>query len=146
MGSNHLIKRCTSSLSVQVKLILIEWGVYMRYSVFWVLILNLTDNLIKVMHVNSPFIWSPNSPLGTVMHKYVKYILTSCYCRCMFKTSHHSGVEGVIVKNIKNLVDFSLKVRQRETFQVTQSALKETGVNLQPCCWRSQNHTRFFLK
>lgn len=30
----------------------------------------------------------------------------------MLKTSHHSGVEGYVIKNIKNQIDFGLKVPQ----------------------------------
>ena len=35
--------------------------------------------------------------------------------RCMLKTSQHSGIEGYIVKNIKNQVEFSMKVRQNKS-------------------------------
>ena len=35
--------------------------------------------------------------------------------RCMLKISQHSGIEGYIIKNIKNQVEFSLKVRQSKS-------------------------------
>ncbi|XP_041751682.1 glomulin, FKBP associated protein a isoform X1 [Coregonus clupeaformis] len=31
------------------------------------------------------------------------------FFQCMLKTSHHAGVEGYIIKNIKNQIDFALK-------------------------------------
>ncbi|XP_023672456.2 glomulin, FKBP associated protein a [Paramormyrops kingsleyae] len=31
------------------------------------------------------------------------------FFRCMLKTSHHAGVEGYVIKNIKNQIDFGLK-------------------------------------
>lgn len=34
----------------------------------------------------------------------------SYHFRCMLKTSHHAGVEGYIIKNIKNQIDFALNV------------------------------------
>lgn len=56
-------------------------------------------------------------------------VYLNCYClnttifdvyepfcrRCMLKTSNHAGVEGFIVKNIRNQVEISLQVRQRLT-------------------------------
>ena len=33
----------------------------------------------------------------------------------MLKTSQHSGIEGYIIKNIKNQVEFSMKVRQNKS-------------------------------
>lgn len=33
----------------------------------------------------------------------------------MLKTSNHAGVEGYIIKNIRNQVEFSLQVREKPT-------------------------------
>lgn len=38
------------------------------------------------------------------------YNLCPSVFRGMLKTSHHAGVEGYLIKNIKNQIDFSLKV------------------------------------
>ncbi|KAJ8011372.1 hypothetical protein DPEC_G00057480 [Dallia pectoralis] len=38
------------------------------------------------------------------------------FFRCMLKTSHHAGVEGYIIKNIKNQIDLALKVKGNKWF------------------------------
>lgn len=44
------------------------------------------------------------------MIELTEWLVSSSFCRCMLKTSHHAGVESVIIKRIKNQVDFSMTV------------------------------------
>ncbi|XP_062373336.1 glomulin, FKBP associated protein a isoform X2 [Sardina pilchardus] len=68
------------------------------------------QNLVKVM-TQCPVHRLRSKGLSVFQLSINKFNIEAKYkfLRCMFKTSHHSGVEGVITKNIKNLVDFSLK-------------------------------------
>lgn len=44
-------------------------------------------------------------------------------CRCMLKTSNHAGVESYVVKNIRNQVEFSMKVRKNGWLKLTNIML-----------------------
>lgn len=68
------------------------------------------QNLVKVMTL-CPVHQLRSKSLTVFQSSINKFSIEAKYkfLRCMFRTCHHSGVEGFIIKNIKNLVDFSLK-------------------------------------
>ncbi|KAL2078503.1 hypothetical protein ACEWY4_026188 [Coilia grayii] len=72
--------------------------------------ISVPQNLVKVMTM-CPVHHLRSIGLSVFQLSIVKFNLQAKYkfLRCMFRTSHHSGVEGVIIKNVKNLVDFSLR-------------------------------------
>lgn len=45
--------------------------------------------------------------------KYNRNVGVLCY-RCMLRTSNHAGLEGYIIKNIRNQVEFSIQVRGKK--------------------------------
>lgn len=49
--------------------------------------------------------------------RHVYFVVRDGVCRCVFRcmlmTSDHAGVEGFIIKNIKNQIDLALKVRRQ---------------------------------
>ncbi|KAG5286875.1 hypothetical protein AALO_G00019720 [Alosa alosa] len=71
---------------------------------------SIPQNLVKVM-TQCPVHRLRSKGLSVFQLSINKFNIEAKYkfLRCMFKTSHHSGVEGVVIKNIKNLVDFSLR-------------------------------------
>ncbi|XP_046882931.1 glomulin, FKBP associated protein a isoform X2 [Hypomesus transpacificus] len=75
--------------------------------------ISVPQNLVKVMTL---------CPIETLRTKGLKLLQLSIdkfdteakykFFQCMLKISHHSGVEGYIIKNIRNQIDFSLKPGQ----------------------------------
>ncbi|XP_069049985.1 glomulin, FKBP associated protein a [Lepisosteus oculatus] len=72
--------------------------------------LSVPQNLVKVMTL-CPIPHLRTKGLAVFQLSIDKLDMEAKYkfFRCLLKTSHHAGVEGYIIKNIKNQIDFALK-------------------------------------